>query len=428
MEDAVTPAKLQKIYNFVLKSRRSDFYRNKYAGFSLPQRINTFEDWQKIPFLIRKELFDTLPLERLFIPEEKIVSVEPSSGTTDKPLVMLMTAYPKKQRWVFEKYIRELRVQRILVLASPFQAYHWTRTFQPKGIFLFIGDIYNPFLTAQIASQIKPQGIRATPTILAHFLPYLDKVYNLREIKYVNLGGEFCTKQRVQELQKKLTQAKFYFRYGGSETGNRGYQCNFLTETGNPQHFHPSPGLYFEVIDTETGGRLPKEKAGEIALTTLPPVMHPTPLLRYRTGDSGILRDYSCSCGASLLLELTGRANFDSLKVGGILIQSQKIQDAVSKVSHLVENDFRLHVYEEKRGSGAVILLELELILKGKKRTETISFLEKKISENLYLSLTATLTDLVRRGLCLPLKIKPVKSLEAKSGEKKKYIISHLIS
>lgn len=424
MDDKAIIARLNKVYSLVLKSRRSNFYRKKYlpagrrgANLNLPKIIKSFEDWKKIPFLEKKELLNTPPFDRLFLPFEKIITLEPSSGTTEKPLVMFTGALSQKQRLIYEKHFRELKIKRFLSLHSPLQAYHRTQAYKIKGVMMIVGDVRNLALTAQVSSQVKIQAIRSTATILEEFLPYLGNVYDLGEICYVILGGEFCTLQRAKALQEKLPRAKIHFSCGSAETSIRGYQCDFLAKI-SPQYFHPFPDLYFEIIDGQNG---------QLVLTTLSQT-YPTPLVRYRTGDCGILKKYHCPCKADYLFEMRGRADFDFLKVCGVMIHAQRVQDAVSKFPHLVKDDFQLHVYETKRDSKILLLLELELVLEKDEKADVVDFLAEEISKNLYLTPNLTLADFIRRGLFLPLKIKPVASFEVKPGEKKKYILSHLTS
>lgn len=425
MEDQTTLGELQKILKFSLESRRSDFYRKKYVGHKLPKVIKKFEDFQKIPFLEKQELLDVSPNRRLFLPFRQVTAIEPTSGTTDKPLLMFTGPFSKKQRQVYEKYFKKLKIKKLLILLSPIQAYHRAQALGIKGVTMFIGDVRNLALTAQIASQVKIQAIRTTSTILADFLTPLSKVYDLNKITYVVLSGEFCTSQRAQSLKEKLPRAKIYFSYGSAETLIRAYQCDFLARE-NPQYFHPFPDFYFEIVDPRTGKNLKNGEEGEIVLTTLAPTTHPTPLLRYHTGDLGILSKRRCPCGKRYLLEVGGRASYDSLKIGGVMIHAQKIQDAVSKFSHLLKPDFQLHVYEKKLGSKIVVSLELELMLKDDKKPQTLSFLEQEISKNLYLTPNLTLAEFVKQGIFLPLEIKPVASLNLGVGKKKKYIIPHL--
>src|SRR3990172_159143 len=117
MDDKNLLPKLQKIYKFVLKSRRSDFYRKKYSDQNFPQVIKNLEDFYQIPFLTKDELIKTGPLDSLFIPEKEVVYIRPTSGTTkNKALIMLFA--PASQEFI-QKYLyqplKELGVERALV-------------------------------------------------------------------------------------------------------------------------------------------------------------------------------------------------------------------------------------------------------------------------------------------------------------------------
>jgi phenylacetate-CoA ligase len=89
--------------------------------------------------------------------------------------------------------------------------------------------------------------------------------------------------------------------YSLVETGPIGYACPL----GHGYHQLPTD-LYVEVVRTD-GSPAPPGERGEIAVTGGRNVF--SPLLRYRTGDYGLMDYRPCSCGDPMprLLELEGR-------------------------------------------------------------------------------------------------------------------------
>lgn len=427
MDDKSFLSKLQKIYDFVLKSRRSDFYRKKYLpagrqffGQNLPKTIKSFDDWQKIPFLTKEELMETSPMERLFIRESEIAALGLTSGTTGSPLAMFQSAISTGKKKFLEQSLKKCGVKRLLYLQRPISNFNLMKVYNFKNIVCFAGDLNDLPLTAQIAAQGKINGIWTTATILDQFLPYLEKVYDPSSIKWVSLGGEFCSHQRLLSLKSKLLRTKFYFRYGGVETRLKGYQCNYLAQKEDSQIFHPAPDSYYEIKDSQNATNLDYQE-GELVLTTLE--LCPTPLIRYLTGDFVTLSKNFCPCGNNYLLELGGRAGSDVLKVSGVMIHTKRIQEAVLTLKPLIE-DFTLHVYEEKHEGKIMPYLVIEVILKeGKKGGQDLDFIASLLSKNFYLTPRLTLENLVEKGVFLPLKVKPVRNLKQKG--KKRYIIPH---
>jgi phenylacetate-CoA ligase len=85
-----------------------------------------------------------------------------------------------------------------------------------------------------------------------------------------------------------------YQHYGMTETGlGGGVECAAMDGC----HLREAD-LYVEVIDPESGRRLPPGTVGEIVVTTL--TREAMPLVRYRTGDLGRLMDAPCPCGSVL--------------------------------------------------------------------------------------------------------------------------------
>lgn len=73
------------------------------------------------------------------------------------------------------------------------------------------------------------------------------------------------------------------------------------------------------------------------------------PLLRFRLGDYGSLREEACPCGNHLILEMAGRANHDFLKFHGVTLRTEMIYESLREYLDIFENRFEVHVYEKKQ-------------------------------------------------------------------------------
>ena len=73
-------------------TEHSEFYRQKYRreGFDI-REIRTPEDIAKIPLTTKNELRDAYPLGLQAVPDEEIVRIHSSSGTTGLPIIMPYT-------------------------------------------------------------------------------------------------------------------------------------------------------------------------------------------------------------------------------------------------------------------------------------------------------------------------------------------------
>lgn len=75
---------------FKTLKERSPFYAKKFEGIDLSD-IQTQEDFEKLPFSEKADLREAYPLGLAAVPEEKIVRIHSSSGTTGIPVVIPYT-------------------------------------------------------------------------------------------------------------------------------------------------------------------------------------------------------------------------------------------------------------------------------------------------------------------------------------------------
>ena len=75
---------------FKTLKERSPFYAKKFEGIDLSD-VQTQEDFEKLPFSEKADLRETYPLGLAAVPEEKIVRIHSSSGTTGIPVVIPYT-------------------------------------------------------------------------------------------------------------------------------------------------------------------------------------------------------------------------------------------------------------------------------------------------------------------------------------------------
>ena len=69
---------------------RSPFYAKKFAGIDMSD-IKTQEDFEKLPFSEKADLREAYPLGIQAVPDEKIVRIHSSSGTTGTPVIIPYT-------------------------------------------------------------------------------------------------------------------------------------------------------------------------------------------------------------------------------------------------------------------------------------------------------------------------------------------------
>jgi len=424
--------KINTLLSFVIKNQYSNFYKKKYSTTELTQ-VTSLEQFQQIPFLIKND-YAQIPLkDRIFFPLEEVTRYSFSSGTSQtKKITAIPQSYGPTMKMnslanleYGEELIKKGIAHKIIVL-WPISASAFMRNITAKrdGIIVIAGDIRNMGTTAKIAKKTGAEGITTTATILEYFIPHLEEIgFDMTKITLIALGGEFCSTQKLEYFKNKFPSAFFSFKFGSSEVKSRGYRCKYLADNKS-NIFHPTPHALIEIKkDNEN------DDFGEIIHTNLHP--SPFPFIRYRTGDVGSLMEKTCECGEKYLLTVDGRGGMDLMKISGITLHRQMIENSFESISEYILPNFQAHIYEEKTGDRLKPKIEIHLELKQehKKKKNDALFIEiatTKISHNLKLSKNATLNDLTEKGIFLPLSVIFVENL-TNSHHKSKPIISHLV-
>ncbi len=140
--------------------------------------------------------------------------------------------------------------------------------------------------TARALMELQPDSLVGLPVQvrrLALMTPELRP-------KTVLLSGDYVSLAATETITR-LWHTKVFSHYGLTESGlGFAVQCPLLLG----QHIR-SDELQVEIVDPDTGERLPEGQWGEIVFTTLR--REAMPLRRYRTGDISRLLPGECPCG-----------------------------------------------------------------------------------------------------------------------------------
>ena len=88
----MTETQLEQIKNQLkrLVKVKGGFYAKKFKGIDI-ESIKTQADFEKLPFTWKGDLRDAYPLGLTAVPEDKIVRIHSSSGTTGTPVIIPYT-------------------------------------------------------------------------------------------------------------------------------------------------------------------------------------------------------------------------------------------------------------------------------------------------------------------------------------------------
>lgn len=420
--DKISSSKVNSILNFVLDNLCSSFYVDKYKREKFDiKSVKTYSDFQKIPFLTKKEIDKASPLDRLFTLEKEVGCWVRTSGTTSgKPLLIPMSDFPAEHLDALSLILEKQDVRKILLLKPlgfvAMRTFQWGRHKKLSKYPLILGDISNLELTAKIASELEVDGIETTPSGLNFLLPFLKEVYNLGRIRFIRLSGEFTSEEKLAFFKSYFPNAYFDFDLGAMEAmGNTAFRCDYLNKNYSPRFYHPKSNMLFEVINEK--GQDAGEESGELVLSSL--FKAPFPLIRYKTGDLVSVKKFKCPCGRKYLMEIFGRIGHDSIRIGGITIYRHLLEQSLAKAfGGKMKGDYELHIYEKvyKNRLTPALVLKLD--------TKVNPDFSSKVIKNLQVSTSLTLENLIKEQVFAPLKIEIVGGFE--KDYKKVKIISHL--
>lgn len=425
MEEKKLFKKIKKVLAFAWNNKYSSFYKEKYkkAGINPLRDIKNLNDFASLPFLTREEILRTDPYDRIFVPKEKIYKVKMSSGTShdSDPMIIFRNKSNAKEA-SFRNKMGKHGASMCMILSHVFGAQGrliWKKPARLNDAMFVLGDRGDFSLSAKIAKTLKVDALQASATYLMFFIPYIEKYYDPLRIRYVRVGGEFCSEAKAQYFQEVFPNAFIDFSFASTELNSGGYRCS-QTVSFAPRFFHSMPHHYREYIH-------PNEESESVVTDLRVGVAFP--VIRYRTGDTVVLSDKVCGCGKKLI-EVFGKINYDVVRISGTTIYANEVAKALAKFKDdLLIPDFQLHIYELQKKKQFISQLVLNVISKSGKRKDALNKLkaqmEKQISENLYVSSTLTLEDLTKRGVFMPLVVEFVDSLPFTG--KRKHFVSHVL-
>ncbi|RYD37303.1 MAG: phenylacetate--CoA ligase family protein [Verrucomicrobiaceae bacterium] len=200
----------------------------------------------------------------------------------------------------------------------------------------------------KLIDKIDPDAIIAMPTFLYHLLQEgAAKGSRWKNLKRLVLGGEKVPagmRRKLKALCAEMgsPEVAIMSTYGFTEAKIAWTEC--MPPKGEvPSGFHTYPDMAFvEVIDPETGERVPDGRPGEIVVTPLD--ARGTVVLRYRTGDlieNGITYEPCPYCGRTcprLLGKISRVSDIRELDIGklkGTLVDFNRLENLLDDLDGL---------------------------------------------------------------------------------------------
>lgn len=367
------PEQLEQIKEqFKTLKERSSFYARKFEGIDLSD-VQSQEDFQKLPFSEKADLREVYPLGLAAVPEEKIVRIHSSSGTTGTPVII-----PYTQKDVTDWAIQFARCYEVAGITNK------DRIHITPGYGLWTAGIGFQLGAERLGAMAVPMGPGNTEKQL-RFMKDMKTTVLCATSSYALLLAEEIAARGVRDelaLRKGVIGSE---RWGEKmrnriqdELGIEIYDIYGLTEIYGPgigiscaEHHGMhiwDDYVYIEVVDPATGKPLPDGEIGELVLTTLQ--KEGAPLIRYRTHDLTRIIPGDCACGMHhpRIDTLVGRTD-DMFKVKGVNMFPAQVEEVIAVTSG-ASSEYQVMIEHIMGRDVLTVLFETELTGKDKARCE----------------------------------------------------------
>lgn len=318
-------------------NNNSPFYKEKFekSGIDI-DAITSMEMIKNLPFTTKEELREAYPLGLQAVPDEDIVRIHSSSGTTGKPIIIPYTeqdvsdwAEMMSRCYQIAGITKSDRIQitpgyglwtagigfqagceRLGAMAVPMGPGNTDKQLQMMIDLKSTVIIGTSSYALVLAEEVEKRGIRAAI-----------------KLKKGVIGSERWGEKMRQRIKNELG-IEIYDIYGLTEIYGPGIAIDCDCHDG--MHYFDDY-LYFEIIDSVTGEVLPEGEIGELVITTLR--KEGAPLLRYRTRDLTRIIPGKCNCGRLYprIDRIIGRTD-DMVKVKGVNIYPGQIDEILREV------------------------------------------------------------------------------------------------
>jgi phenylacetate-CoA ligase len=336
-------------------------YRKKFdaAGVQLDD-LRSLEDLARFPFTTKQDLRENYPFGMFAVPQDKIVRIHASSGTTGKPTVV---GYTQRDIDTWSDLMsRSIRASG----GRPGMKVHVA-----YGYGLFTGGLGAHYgaerlgcsvipvsggmteRQVQLIVDFEPDIIMVTPSYMLAILDeFRAKKLDPRQcsLKIGIFGAEPWTNSMRAEIEDSFAMDAVDI-YGLSEVMGPGV-ANECVETKDGLHVWEDH-FYPEVIDPQSGTVLPDGERGELVFTSL--TKEGMPVVRYRTRDLTRLLPGTAR-SMRRMEKVTGRSD-DMMIVRGVNVFPTQIEEQLLRCAGLAPH-YQIELRREQRLDVMRLLVE----------------------------------------------------------------------
>ena len=325
--------------------------------------IDSQEAFEALPFSSKEDLRNAYPLGIQAVPDEEVVRIHSSSGTTGKPVII-----PYTEKDVNDWAIMFARCYETAGITSQ------DRIQITPGYGLWTAGIGFQAGCEKLGAMAIPMGPGNTEKQLQMMMDLKSTVitatssYALllsEEITKRDLKDKICLKKgvigserwsdKMRDSIRKGLGIELYDIYGLTEIYGPGIGISCEHENG--MHYWDDY-IYLEIIDPVTGKPVPDGEEGEIVITTL--VKEGAPLIRFRTHDISRILPGECDCGSKYprIDIIKGRSD-DMFKVHGVNMFPSQIEDLIQNVDG-VSSEYSVTIAHDEEINKDIMIVTIE--------------------------------------------------------------------
>lgn len=349
-----------------------------------PDDLKTLADLAKFPFTYKNDLRDNYPFGLFAVPQDQIVRLHASSGTTGKPTVVGYTA-GDISNWA-DLIARCLRASGV----RPGQVVH-----NAYGYGLFTGGLGAHYGIERLGATAVPVSGGQTPrqvTLIQDFQPSAIMVtpsYMLNILEEFHhqgidprtcsldvgiFGAEPWTNAMRSEVESAFDMHAVDI-YGLSEIMGPGV-ANECVETKDGLHIWEDH-FYPEIINPETGEPVADGEPGELVFTTL--TKEGLPMIRYRTRDLSRLLPGTAR-SMRRMEKITGRSD-DMIILRGVNVFPTQVEEQVLATGGVAPH-FQIELYRAGHMDAMRVNVEaLPQAADGASQAAAVRMLSKRIKD-----------------------------------------------
>ena len=359
----LTELQLSQVDAQIKRLIRTDSYYGKIYKEAGITGVSSQEEFEQLPFSSKADLRYAYPLGIQAVPDEEVVRIHSSSGTTGKPVIIPYTAKDVDD-WAImfarcyetagitnKDHIQITAGYGLWTAGIGFQA-----GCEKLGAMAIPMGPGNTDKQIQMMMDLKSTVLTATSSYALLLAEEINK-RGIRDQLYLKKGifGSERWSEKMREYIKRELGVSLYDIYGLTEIYGPGIGISCDENSG--MHYWDDY-VYIEIVDPKTLQPVPDGEEGEIVITTL--VKEGAPLLRFRTHDISRIIPGECACGNKYprLDIIKGRSD-DMFKVHGVNMFPSQVEEILGMVDG-VSSEYNINIAHDEAHNRDIIMVTVE--------------------------------------------------------------------